>query len=85
MPEIKDVKDLKSIVEKTIKALYGEEVTDLKISGATQFPIYGAKTFWAVTVEFQDDKYVYGVELSVQMNDGTVTRTSERWRQEKPL
>ena len=85
LPAVKDVKDLKPIVDKTIKTLYGEDVEDLKIRSATQCPLlWDEKTFWSVTADFLRRNYEYTVDLYVQISDGTVTSARETWRKALP-
>ena len=84
MGEVKDVRDLKPIVEKTIKTLYGEGVKDIKMREASQYPILAEKkTFWKVVVDFVDEEYERTVELNVNISDGTVTETRETWKWKK--
>lgn len=77
---IEDVKDLRPIVEETVKTLYGENTQNIKIRKADQYPIFGALEWWKVEAEFEDDKFKYLVEVKIQMEDGKVTRHEEKER-----
>lgn len=73
--------ELKPIVEKAVKALYGEAMKNIKILKADRFPLFKEpKQGWLIHTEFNDDKYEYSVHLDVQMADGRVTRVLELHR-----
>lgn len=75
--EIKDVTELKPIAEKTMKALYGEGIRNMRIRRAEQYPIFGSKEWWYSEVEFEDDEFKYLIRMHIQMADGKVTETKE--------
>jgi len=79
---VNDVTELKPIVDKAIKALYGEAMQNIKLLKAERFPLFKEpKQSWLVHVEFNDDKYEYSVQMDVQMADGRVTRAVELHRE----
>lgn len=80
---IEDVKDLKPIVEETVKTLYGENTQNVKIREADQYPIFGPLEWWKVEAEFEDDKFKYLIEMKIQMEDGKVTKHEEKERMPK--
>ncbi len=78
---IKNAIALKPIVEKAVKALYGQPMENIKILKADQFPLFREpKQGWFVHAEFNDDKYEYAVQMDVQMADGRITRSVELHR-----
>ncbi len=73
--------ELKPIVEKAVKALYGEAMQNIKILRAERFPLFREpKQGWLVHAEFNDDKYEYSVQMDVQMVDRRITRAVELHR-----
>ncbi|MFC2062745.1 hypothetical protein ACFLS8_02215 [Chloroflexota bacterium] len=78
---IKDATQLKPIVEKAVKALYGEAMLNVKILKADPFPPFKEpQQGWMVHASFDDDKYEYAVQIDVQMSDGRITRSAELHR-----
>ena len=78
---VKNATELKPIVEKAVKALYGQPMGNIKILKAEQFPLFKEpKQGWLVHVEFNDDKYEYAVQMDIQMADGRITRSLELHR-----
>lgn len=78
---VKDAIELKLIVEKAVKALYGQPMENVKIMKADQFPLFKEpKQGWLVHTEFNDAKYEYAVQMDVQMADGRITRSVEMHR-----
>ena len=78
---IKDVTQLMPIVERAVKALYGQEMQNIKILKADAFPFFKEpKQGWLVHIEFNDDKYEYAVQIDVQLADARVTRSVELHR-----
>ena len=74
MPSIRDVKDLKPIIDETIKTLYGEEATNIRIRSASQLPAHSPeKELWYVSVDFEDAEKEYIVALNVKLSYGQVT------------
>ena len=78
---VKDATELMPMVEKAVKALYGEAMQNIKILKADPFPFFKEpKQGWLVHTEFKDDKYEYAVQMDVQMTDGGITRSVELHR-----
>jgi hypothetical protein len=78
---VKNATELKPIVEKAVKALYGQPMENIKILKADQFPLFRQpKEGWLVHTEFNDDKYEYSIQMDVQMADGRITRSVELHR-----
>ena len=79
---INNATEVKPIVEKAVKVLYGEAMQNIKIRKADRFPLFREpKEGWLVHVEFDDDKYEYSVQMNVQMADGRITRSVELSRE----
>ncbi len=82
---LKDATELKPLVEKAVKALYGQPMQNIKIMKADQFPLFREpKEGWLVHTEFNDDKYEYAVQMDIQMADGRITRSVELHRTPLP-
>lgn len=78
---VENATELKPIVEKAVKALYGQAMQDIKILKADQFPLFSEpKQGWLVHAEFNNDRYEYAVQMDVQMADGRITRSVELHR-----
>ena len=78
---VKDATELKPIVEKAVKALYGQTMQNVKILKADRFPLFREpKEGWLVHAEFNDDKYEYAIQVDVQIADGRITRSVELHR-----
>ncbi len=78
---VNNATQLKPIVEKAIKVLYGGTMQNIKILKAERFPLFKEpKQGWLVHTEFNDDKYEYSVQMDVQMADGRITRAIELHR-----
>jgi len=78
---VNNVTQLKPIVEKAVKALYGQTMQNTKILKAERFPLFKEpKQGWLVHAEFNDDKYEYSVQMDIQMADGRITRAIELHR-----
>jgi len=78
---VNDATELKPIVEKAVKALYGNAMQNIKVLKAERFPLFKEpKQGWLVHTEFNDDRYEYSVQLDVQMADGRITRVVELHR-----
>ena len=78
---VKNATELEPIVEKAVKALYGQAMQRVKILKADQFPLFKEpKEGWLVHAEFNDDKYEYSIQMDIQMADGRVTRSVELHR-----
>ena len=81
---INDVTELKPIVEKAVKALYGEPMQNIKILKADRFPLFREpKEGWLVHAEFNNDKYEYAIQMDIQIADGRITRAVELHRDPK--
>ena len=78
---VNDATQLKPIVEKAVKGLYGQVMQNIKILKAERFPFFKEpKQGWMIHAEFNDDKYEYAVQVDVQMADGRITRSVELHR-----
>ncbi|HUV75611.1 MAG TPA: hypothetical protein VMW00_03035 [Dehalococcoidales bacterium] len=78
---VNNATELKPVVERAVKALYGGAMQNVKILKADQFPLFKEpKQGWLVHAEFNDDKYEYSVQMDIQMADGRVTRAIELHR-----
>jgi hypothetical protein len=78
---VNDATELKPIVEKAVKALYGSTMQNVKILKADRFPLFKEpKEAWLVHTEFNDEKYEYSVQMDVQMADARITRAVELHR-----
>ena len=78
---VNNATELKPIVEKAVRALYGETMQNIKILKADRFPLFREpKQGWLVHAEFNDDKFEYSVQMDVQIADGRVTRAVELHR-----
>ena len=78
---VNNATELKPVVERAVKALYGGAMQNVKILKADQFPLFKEpKQGWLVHAEFSDDKYEYSVQMDIQMADGRVTRAIELHR-----
>ena len=78
---VSNATELKPIVEKAVKALYGEAMQNIKILKADRFPLFKEpKQGWLIHTEFNDDRYEYSIQMDVQMADGRVTRAVELHR-----
>jgi len=82
---LKDATELKPLVEKAVKALYGQPMQNIKIMKADQFPLFREpKQGWLVHAEFNDDKYEYAIQMDFQIADGRITRSVELHRTPLP-
>ena len=82
---LKNATELKPIVEKAVKALYGQPMENIKIMKSDRLPLFREpKQGWLVHVEFNDDKYEYAVQMDVQIADGRITRSVELHRTPLP-
>ena len=78
---VDDAIELKPIVERAVKALYGQSIQNIRILKAERFPLFREpKEGWLVHVEFGSDEYEYSVQMDVQMVDGRITRSVELHR-----
>ena len=75
---VKSATELMPIVERAVKALYGQAMQKIKILKADRFPLFKEpKEGWLVHAEFNDDKYEYAIQMDVEMTDGRITRSVE--------
>ncbi len=59
---VRDVTQLKPVVEKAVKALYGQAVQNVKVPKADRFPLFKEpRQGRLVHAEFNDDKHEYAV------------------------
>ena len=78
---VNNATELKPVVERAVKALYGGAMQNVKILKADQFPLFKEpKQGWLVHAEFNDDRYEYSIQMDIQMADGRVTRAIELHR-----
>ncbi len=78
---VNNATELKPVVERAVKALYGRAAQNVKILKADRFPLFREpKQGWLVHVEFDDDKHEYSVQMDVQIADGRITRSVELHR-----
>lgn len=78
---VQDATQLKPIVERAIRALYGRTVLNTRVMKAEQFPLFKEpKEGWLVHAEFNDEAYAYSVQLDIQAEDGRITRSVELHR-----
>ena len=78
---VRNATELVPVVERAVKALYGQAMQNTKILKAERFPLFKEpKEGWLVHAEFNDDKYDYSVQMDVQMADGRITRAVELHR-----
>lgn len=78
---VNNATQLKPIIKKAVKALYGDGMRGVKILKADRFPLFSEpKQGWLVHLEFNDDDCEYAVQMDVQMADGRITRTVEMHR-----
>ena len=78
---VNNATELKPVVERAVRALYGSTMQNVKILKADQFPLFKEpKQGWLVHAEFNDDRYAYSIQMDIQMADGRVTRAIELHR-----
>jgi hypothetical protein len=78
---LKDATELRPVVEKAVKGLYGQAMQNIKVMKADQFPFFKEpKQGWLVHAEFNDDKFEYSIQMDVQIADGRITRSVELHR-----
>ena len=78
---VRNATELMPVIERAVKALYGQAMQNTKILKAERFPLFKEpKEGWLVHAEFNDDKYDYSVQVDVQMADGRITRAVELHR-----
>ena len=79
--QIKDATQLKPVVVRAVKALYGQNVQNIQVKKAERFPLFREpKEGWLTHVEFNDSEYEYAVQMDIQMVDGRITRSVELHR-----
>jgi len=78
---VRNATELMPVIERAVKALYGQAMQNTKILKAERFPLFKEpKEGWLVHAEFNDDKYDYSVQMDVQMADGRIIRAVELHR-----
>ena len=78
---VNNATELKPIIEKAVKALYGGAMQNIKILKAEQFPLFKeSKQGWLVHAEFNDGKHEYSIQMDIQMADRRITRSIELQR-----
>ena len=78
---ITNATELKPVVERAVKALFGQAMQNIKILRAERFPLFKEpKEGWLVHAEFNDDKFEYAVQMDIQIADGRITRSVELHR-----
>ena len=78
---ITNATELKPVVERAVKALFGQAMQNIKILKAERFPLFKEpKEGWLVHAEFNDDKFEYAVQMDIQIADGRITRSVELHR-----
>ena len=76
--EVKEVEQLKPIIELSLKSTYGESIKNIELLRATQIPILDEeKELWRTAVEFDNGTTKYEVSIDIRISDGTVKRTEE--------
>ena len=79
---VKNATELKPVVERAVKALFGQAMQNIKVLKAEQVPLFREpKEGWLVHAEFNDDAYRYSIQMDVQMADGRITRAVELHRE----
>ncbi len=78
---IDNVTQLRPIVVRAVKALYGRDMQNISILKAEPFPLFKEpKQGWMVHTEFSDDRFEYAAQLDVQRENGVITRMVELHR-----
>ncbi len=78
---ITNATELKLVVERAVKALFGQAMQNIKILKAERFPLFKEpKEGWLVHAEFNDDKFEYAVQMDIQIADRRITRSVELHR-----
>jgi hypothetical protein len=78
LKSIKDAAQLRPVILRAIKALYGPNMDNITILKAELFPLFREpKQGWMTHVEFNDDRFVFNIQLDIQIDDGTITRVVE--------
>lgn len=77
---VKDVTELKPIVEKMVRLLYGESVDNIEIVKPNHPLFSEPKQGWLVYVRFNGDRYEYMVQMYIHKAYGRITRSLELYR-----
>ncbi len=78
---VDNVTQLKPIVVRAVKALYGRNIQNISILKAEPFPLFKEpKQGWMVHTEFSDDRLEYAIQMDVRKENGVVTRMVELHR-----
>ena len=73
MSPIRNQKEVEAAAKKTIEALYGAEVRDLKVRVLLPFPNEHQREAWDANVTFLLKGIQYTVDLLINEKDGMVT------------
>jgi hypothetical protein len=73
MSPVRNQKEVEAAAKKTIEALYGTEVKDLKIRVLLPFPNEHKREAWDANVTFLLKGLQYTVDLLINEKDGMVT------------
>ncbi|MGI0018951.1 MAG: hypothetical protein ACREAY_00615 [Nitrososphaera sp.] len=73
MSPVRNQKEVEAAAKKTIEALYGMEVKDLKVRVLLQFPNEHQREAWDANVTFLLKGLQYTVDLLINEKDGMVT------------
>jgi hypothetical protein len=73
MTPVRNQKEVEAAAKKTIEALYGTEVKDLKIRVLLPFPNEHKREAWDANVTFLLNGLQYTVDLLINEKDGMVT------------
>jgi hypothetical protein len=77
---VNDILELRPVVEKYVREMYGGKLSELRISDAKKLDF---AALWYVEVEAEDAAKSYLFEVKIDDNTGKVTSFEKRW--EKPL
>lgn len=75
MTDIKDVGQIKPLVQNVINAMYGNDVKDLRFRIVEKFTM--KPNVWDVAVDFKDERNEITVDLEVDGRSGRVTSARE--------
>jgi hypothetical protein len=73
MSPVRNQKEVEAAAKKTIEALYGAEVRDLKVRVLLPFPNEHQREAWDANVTFLLKGLQYTVDLLINEKDGMVT------------
>ena len=73
MTMISDVNELRPIVEKALKSLYGSDIKGIHMKETNHLDMLKE---WYITVRFETDKEEKSLSMTVK-DDGKITKTNE--------